>query len=145
MLGWITDAIRRWRRQRSRAVFRFFDGRRTRAVDPYDIHRGLQTHPTFKWTDLQDANREDTPDDIRAEAIDRTIQAVRDVFGLATPDEGGLLATEVTDLLESYALWVEDSKKKSPLISISSPRAAGRHSVSQEGQFSTTALSSASS
>lgn len=126
-------------------MFRFFDGRRTRAVDPYDIHRGLDTHATFKWSDVTDANDETTPRDIRSEAIDRVITAVRDVFVLPLPNEGGLLAEEVTGLLEKYALWVEDSKKKSPLISTSSPRAAGRPSATQEAQFSTTALSSASS
>lgn len=138
MLGWITDAIRRWRRQRSRAVFRFFDGRRTRAVDPWGIYVALETHPKYKH---------DLAEFIRQGSIEETeiaVSAASEVFGVSRfkDDPNGLTDGELVELLATFVLYTNDSKKKYDRLSTSLPATDGEFSNAatpseRTGTFST--------
>lgn len=139
MFGWIADAWRRRRRNKSRNVFRFFDGQRTRAVDPYAVYRFLDQHPKFKWEHL-DAMEEDD-----ADAADTTIIAARQAFGLSDFDgsTGTLTAAEVISILTEFGEWLSAAKKKRAPGSISSPPTAGPSSSAQADRSETMNFSSA--
>lgn len=115
MFIWIRDRYRRWRRQKARNVFRFFDGTRTRAVDPYAVYVALETHSKFRW-DMADAivagKREETEIGVAAAA---------EVFGLKRlrVDEDGLTDGEIVEILESFARYAFHAKKKYSLLSTS--------------------------
>lgn len=134
MLGWLTDAYRRWRRNRARNVFRFFDGRRTRAVDPYAVYRFLDCHDKFKWDHLQEVDEDDLA------AADITIAAAREAFGLPCYGEGKdeLTAAEVLDIVRDFGEFATNAKKKYDRGSTSSPRMDGTSSATTEAHESTT-------
>lgn len=140
MIGWLTDAYRRWRRNKSRAVFRFFDGRRTRAVDPYVVYRFLDQHAAFKWEHLEMTDEGD------AEAADTTITAAREAFGLAEFDgtTATLAASEVLDILTRFGEWLSAAKKKLGPTSISSSPTVGESSSASDRHDSIGSFSSAS-
>lgn len=139
MFGWLTDAIRRWRRNKSRNVFRFFDGRRTRAVDPYAVWRHLDTHETFKWEDM------DLADEGDKEAADRCINATYEAFSIPRFDgmSSTLTAGEALEVMSEYGKWMSDSKKKLGPGSTSSPLTDGKSSPAPAVPSSTMNLSSA--
>lgn len=109
MFGWLVDAWRRRRRRKSRAVFRFFDGRRTRAVDPWKAYVDLHTHPKFTFdmaVSIDEGDREDT--EIAA-------AAAAEVFGVTRfqdDEQFGLTDGELVELLMSFSIYVADAKKK---------------------------------
>lgn len=136
----IFDFIKRWRRKRSRAIFRFFDGTRTRAVDPYAVYRFLDSHPHFKWEQLEEVDEGD------GTAADTTIAAAREAFGLVPFDDchpNALTAAEVLNVLSDFGDWVTAAKKKLGPGSISSSGTAGTPSSAREDPSSTMSFSSA--
>lgn len=139
-MGWLFDAIRRWRRNRSRAVFRFFDGRRTRAVDPYAVWRHLDQHKTFKWEHLEDTDAGDY------DAANTTIDATREAFGIPEFDGGSgtLTSEEVMAIFLEFLEWSRAAKKKRGPGSISSLPTDGASSIAQEARDATMHFSSAS-
>lgn len=145
MFRWLMDRYRRWRRNRARFVFRFFDGTRTRSADPYMVYRFLDQHPTFKWEHIEDVDHEDGS--IAGEAADITIAAARQAFGIPEFDgvHDSLTAAEVLAVVREYGWWLDSAKKKLGPGSISSSRSAGSPSDSPEARKSTTNLSSAAS
>lgn len=128
---WIADVYRRWRRNRARNVFRFFDGQRMRAVDPFTVYLALDRHPTFEWGHIVDATNGD------AEATEKVVGAVREVFGIPSSQENCLTAREVCQVMDDYAEWIEASKKKYVRGSTSSLDADGARSAIPAGHPST--------
>lgn len=109
-----------------RAIFRFHDGRRWRAVDPLVVYRALDAHPTFNWS--SDPLLIERDDD---EALQRCVTAVRDAFGLPLFDgKHGLTESECYALLQDFTGYVGYVKKKrdtlptSPEPTASEPLAA---------------------
>lgn len=102
MFNW----IRRWYRNRNRAIFRYWDGQRWRAADPIEIYRGIKQHPEFnidRHPQLHDAGDDD--------ATRICLQATRDVFGVKPFAEGGLTETETIEVLGTYFDWIQRVKK----------------------------------
>jgi hypothetical protein len=136
----IFDFIKRLRRKRSRAIFRFFDGTKTRAVDPYAVYRFLDSHPQFKWEQLEEVDEGD------GLAADTTIAAAREAFGLVAFEDAhrnSLTAAEVLNVLSDFGDWVTAAKKKLGPGSTSSSGTAGRSSSAMEDPNSTMSFSSA--
>lgn len=142
MLLWITDVWRRYRRRRSQALFRFFDGQRTRAVDPLHCWRALDQHAEFSW---------DMADEIEAgepQATEICLKAIAEVFGLKRYDAnsgGGLTEAEILNLFGEFGAWMEGSKKKQSHGWTTFWRMGGTSSDSPEVHPSTTSFSSGSS
>lgn len=140
-MTWLLDMWRRWRRKRSRAVFRFFDGRRTRAVDPYLVYRFLDQHKDFKWEHLE------RTDEGEAEAADTTIRAAREAFGLAEFDgtERTLTSEETLEILVEFFEWSKAAKKKRAPGSTSSPHMDGEFSTAPVDRAETSHFSTVAS
>lgn len=101
--------VRRWWINRQRAIFRYWDGSRFRNADPWALYRALQLHNRFTWEHLKLVEIED------AEAIEITLEAVRDVFGVQAFDgetRRGLTESETIALIESFEDYVAIVKKK---------------------------------
>lgn len=101
-----------------RGVFRFFDGRRWRTVDPLTAARAFLSHPKFDW--------DETPQLLavpRATEQLTTVQvidaAVREVFQIPAFAAGGLTELECVDLLSKFRLYLGDVKKNGSLFPIS--------------------------
>lgn len=110
-MGLLFDWLRRWTESRRRAVFRFWDGKRTRHIDPMSVYRSLRSHPTFDWATTPKLI--DIPDEkIRLEALALTADAVRIAFGLSSVEHGGLTEWECVYLLVAFTRWNEAVKKK---------------------------------
>jgi hypothetical protein len=125
MFGWLIDSIRRWRRNRSRAVFRFFDGKRTRAVDPWAVYVALEMHPKYKH-DMAEAIREG-----ELEETEIAVAAASEIFGVPrykNNEKLGLTDGELVELLASFVLYTTESKKKYDRLSTSLPATDGEFS-----------------
>lgn len=101
--------LRRWRQNRRRMIYRFWDGRNFRSVDPIDIHLRLQSHP--KYLASRDLKLIDAGD---REATCTTAAAVCDTF-LVEPYNAetgrGLTVGERLGLLADFYFWIELQKK----------------------------------
>lgn len=108
-MGWITDALRRWRFNRGRLLFAFFDGERTRRIDPWRTYRGLVNDPQFDFeADGEAAANDEEP------AYTNYIETVCRHFGLKRFDgERGLADEEIDKILTQFMLYTVELKKKS--------------------------------
>jgi hypothetical protein len=110
MFAFLRTLFRRWLEKHERHIFRFWDGRTERAVDPMLAFRGLATHPRYNpevHPPLVDVGDHD--------ALDAMLQAARDVFGVKAYDGAtgeGLTENETIDLMVSFAQFVGGVKKK---------------------------------
>lgn len=101
-----------WLRNRNRRIFRFWDGSRTRSIDPAVVMRTLFCHPEFNWRETPLLGDSADPK-IATEAIALEARAVREAFGLGPFADGrGLTETECCELLGQFNLWCMDVKKK---------------------------------
>lgn len=76
MFVWLRNKIR----NRQRAIFRFWDGRYERGIDPISTHLAIIAHPTYNSeTDPYLADL-DTPEGHEAHA--KMVRACQDVFGI---------------------------------------------------------------
>lgn len=100
------------RRERQRAIFRYWDGTRERGADPAVVYRALVSHPTFDWEThpvLIDTGDKD--------ALAITLGAIREVFGVvawAEDNDGrstGLTDWETIDLLIQFNWYLGGLKK----------------------------------
>ena len=107
-VNWLT----RRRIRRSRATFRFFDGRRWRYVDPIATLRTLHESETFSLeTTLSEL---DSPDNtISLAAIGITADAVRDAFDAPKYADGGLTESELLTLISTFVRYLAALKKNS--------------------------------
>lgn len=93
----------------SRRIYRYFDGRRWRCIDPMLAARNLHSHPEYRpdvHPKLADAGD--------ADALEVMLGAVRDVFGIP-PFDGrtcrGLTEAETLGLLVDFTDWLATVKK----------------------------------
>lgn len=94
---------------RHRLLFRFWDGRRIRGVDPIAIIQTIDNHPQYRW-DLHPGRV------ARGEsaAIRETVDAVSQAFGTTMFTEvgkPGLTTDEHLQLLATFLRWVDLQKK----------------------------------
>lgn len=115
MLNW----IRRWFINRSRAIFRYWNGRRYLAIDPLVALRALKDHPEFdleRDTKLSDAGDESS--------TQLCLAAARAAFHVV-PFDGkryvGLTETETLSLLGAFGEWTQAVKKNISPQPISCP------------------------
>ena len=107
-LSWVRSLV--WRPARSRFIFQYHDGIRSRRADPFVIYRGFETHPTFNWKEdpkllgLQD-------NAVVLETSEKMAAAVRDVFDLPPFDAGGLTEQECQRLFFAFCEYTQRVKK----------------------------------
>jgi len=131
MFAWFT----RRRLEKRRRIFRFWDGTRTRAIDPLQAYYALQEHPTFN----QDVHCKlvDAGD---PEATRIATEAVRDVFGVQAYDADkrvGLTVGETLGVLLDFYGYLEE-QKKSTVPSPISPSSTEEASTSSSSATETT-------
>lgn len=105
------NVIRRWLFNRNRAIFRYWDGRKLRRIDPMVVYRRLDSHPDFDWETTP--VEVDAPSDaIAGPALAATAEAVREAFEIPVYDgKRGLTEGELTNLLIDYVEWLNALKK----------------------------------
>lgn len=102
MIGWLKAK----RRNKHRAIFPFWDGKRDRQADPMAVYRRLVKHERF--------NLQTHPALVEAgdlDAMECAATATRDAFGIDGFEAGGLTDTECLDLMVEFFVWVDDVKK----------------------------------
>lgn len=117
----LVNWFRRKRGENERTIFRYSDGRSNRAIDPMTAYRLLATHPTFIWRDHPRRLERDQ------EALQITLQAVRDTFGvspLSTDGRSGLSEEETLGLLLKFSVYLETVKKNGNHLLILPPPTA---------------------
>lgn len=103
--------MRFWRKNKDREIFRFWDGKAHRGIDPIKALRALHTHDTFNIaTDPLMAEKGDQ------ESIAKTLQAIRDAFGVTEYSEqngksSGLTEGEQFELFWQFFEFVDALKK----------------------------------
>lgn len=106
MFDWLFGSSRS---DRARNIFRFWDGRENRRVDPLKVWTSLATHPTFELE--VHPKRVDLPGRDGAEALQVCVRAVRDVFRIDEMEDGGLTDEECFALLDRFGNWLTALKK----------------------------------
>lgn len=138
MFGLFRQWFRR-RAERDRMIFRFWDGRRFRSIDPIHVYMALETDEAFipaRHLPLVDSGD--------SEGISVTCAAVRRVFGVQGYDAitgRGLTLGEQLGLLNEF-YWFIDQQKKSGEPSRTSPPSSDATAGSSGG--ATTSATSAS-
>lgn len=107
--------LKRWFWKRRRSIFAYWDGARTRRVDPMAVWQALTDHPRFDWETTPKLI--DLPGDSKAdrklsmESLALTAEAVRLAFDLPDVEEGGLTQWECVGLLTQFVGYLEGLKK----------------------------------
>jgi hypothetical protein len=127
----ILNLLRRWYFARGREIFRFWDGRRQRRIDPVMVWRALLAHPRF------DLERDTTLLEVGLDsAWQNTLDATREALGVLPHAEGGLTERETIQLCQSFCVYALELKKNSsPLPTSSGPMAGGPPAAGQMGQY----------
>lgn len=113
----LSSLLRNWLWPKSRAIFRYWDGKRWRSADPLVAARRLITHETFDW-ETHPALAEAADD---FEALQITVDAVREVFDVPAFESGGLTQAECVELLGDFTEYLHGVKKNTSPSPISSP------------------------
>lgn len=131
-MGFIADAFRRWVERRRKAVFVFWDGFRTRRIDPMVAYRRLRAHPEFDWSTTP--KMLEVPDEKeRLDAMRLIAVAVRDAFEVPAMDGEGNGLTESTcvQLLSRFTAWIAVlAKKRDDSQTLRRPMATSRSEMS---------------
>lgn len=90
-----------------RTLYRFYDGRNWRRIDPLDAYVYLANHREFKID-----SDPSLADKGHAGATNRLIMAFREAFQIAPLDHGGLSNSEVFALANDFASYLVTLKKK---------------------------------
>ena len=127
----------RWKRRalhKQRNIFEYFDGIRTRRIDPFVVQRLLDTHEKFHWEIGFDVDR----GDLEAEKV--TVDATREVFDIPLWDEdnAGLTDTETMSVLYEYVDYLDRIKKKFNLGQMPQPPTGSESSTSKDPPPETT-------
>jgi hypothetical protein len=116
------QAFKDWRRrrnaQKNRAIFQYWDGRKTRHADPMQIYRELACHPTFIWSQHPQQVERDY------DALRITLAALREVFHvfpLSKDGKSGLSDGETLGLLIQFAEFIDLAKKNTSNLLILPP------------------------
>lgn len=128
MFGLVADLVRRVWFSRSRMIFKYWDGRRTRLADPMVIYRELMANDEFKMDDLKMI----TVKDLFPKIVGRLAKVSRDVFKLKTVEEGGLTDMEAVQNLRAFIEY-SGLQKKSTESPPTSPQCT-EQTVSQDSQ-----------
>jgi hypothetical protein len=114
MLGWLFNRIRRKRAERERAVYRYWNGREIRTIDPIEVIRTLMNSPPFDWSKDPIWISSALTHQERDAALQRTVAAVRSAFRL--PVTGSLTETECVGLLIAFVAYIREQKKSGNLL-----------------------------
>ncbi len=107
---------RKARKPDGRHIFTFKVAGRKYRVDPLEALICLRDHEQFDWeADPAAADRGDGP------AIARTMQAIKDAFGLKGLKDGGGTITERLAVLVAFSNWCDVQKKTAEPLPIVSP------------------------
>ena len=112
----------------TRDIFRFFDGKQWRGIDPFVAARVLFTHPKFDWDEtllLLTMPRVGP----QLETVAVIVSAVQEAFGVRSLADGGLAETECLALLYEFREYMGDVKKNGSLFPISPPATESLPSV----------------
>jgi len=109
--------FRRWLFNRSRFVFRYWNGHRITVADPMVLWRSLQQNEDFREEDFKLMKI----DSLRDNLIGKVAGVVRQVFSLKTPEEAGLTELECLDLLKAFMAYSGFQKKSGDLMQTSQP------------------------
>lgn len=107
MLSWVLDVVRGFWFRRSRMIFKYWDGKRTRLADPMVIYRELMANDEFQMDDLKLI----TVKDLFPKIVGRLAKVARDVFKLKTVEEGGLTDMEAVQNLRAFIEYSGFQKK----------------------------------
>jgi hypothetical protein len=116
MINW----FKRWLFNRSRYVFKFWNGHRTVYADPMVLWRSLQQHEDFREDDFKLMK----VDALREKIIGKVAGLTRSVFGVGTVEERGLTELECLDLLKAFIMYSGFQKKSGEEMQ-TSPSIAG--------------------
>jgi len=111
------NLLKRWLFNRSRYVFKFWNGHRTVYADPMVLWRALQQHEDFREDDFKLMK----VDALREKIIGKVACVTRSVFGVGTVEERGLTELECLDLLKSFIAYSGFQKKSGDLNLSSQP------------------------
>ena len=103
--------FRRWLFNRSRFVFRYWNGHRITVADPMVLWRSLQQNEDFREEDFKLMK----VDALRDNLIGKVAGVVRQVFSLKTPEDAGLTELECLDLLKAFMAYSGFQKKSGGL------------------------------
>lgn len=101
------NLFKRWLFNRSRYVFKFWNGHRTVYADPMVLWRALQQHEDFREDDFRLMKVEA----LREKIIGKVAGVTRSVFGVGTVEERGLTELECLDLLKAFISYSGFQKK----------------------------------
>lgn len=101
------NLFKRWLFNRSRYVFKFWNGHRTVYADPMVLWRSLQQHEDFREDDFRLMKVEA----LREKIIGKVAGVTRSVFGVGTVEERGLTELECLDLLKAFIAYSGFQKK----------------------------------
>lgn len=102
--------------RRARAIFRYWNGQREVAADPFEITRAIENDPAFNpEIDYALVDAGDSA------AILRTVNCVRQAFKVKSFNEGGLLESECLDLMIAFLDFLGSLKKSTSPPPTSSP------------------------
>jgi len=97
---------RRWRANRGRSIFTFWDGSQKRVVDPLTVWRALRADKNFDpERDLEGIRQDDE------ESLMVTLAAVRGAFSVRSFENGGLTEAETLALLAAFVSYIGEVKK----------------------------------
>lgn len=101
------NLLKRWLFNRSRYVFKFWNGHRTVYADPMVLWRALQQNDDFREDDFKLMK----VDALRNGIIAKVAGVTRVVFGVGTVEERGLTELECLDLLKAFIAYSGFQKK----------------------------------
>ena len=107
----ITDFIFRRLQNRSRRIFKYWDGSRTRSSDPMTVLRVLDQHPEFDM-DITPKLMEAPDVSVMLEETAKTADATRQAFEIPVYDgHRGLTEGELANLLFDFFAYMNELKK----------------------------------
>ncbi len=110
-----------------RFIYTFWDGSRTRKIDPMEVQNTLNTIPDFDLDlDFKMATAELIPDKEKAKALQRVISAIRKAFGIepyCDSPESGLTGGECMSVFVDFAQFIDELKKRLGILQTSSQSA----------------------
>ena len=98
-----------------RNIFRFWDGRRYRRIDPWTAYRATLDYDGWNWDETPKLIAQDGEEAamlrLKLDAIQTAVDMVRKVFNVRTVDQRGLTEEECIALLWQFSSFVFAVKK----------------------------------
>lgn len=141
MFGFLRRRLPSFNRPDRRAIFRYWDGTRTRAIDPLIVLQRFERHPDYR-EDVTPKLAESGDHD----AQDLCFQVLCDVFEVKLFDgDSGLTVTELVQLQNTFGEFVEAVKKNIWSLPTPSPLTDAESTSSDSPEPTTSATSDSSS